>query len=210
VAVWRKRSVGLPCRSGWPVLASYGMTETGSQIATQSPSYWIYRIKSRLFPCSISGTFPLMDGRLSVAGPALFSGSATIEAGVRKWQPRTDESHTTVDRVLVRERELTPLGRVDSVVKVLGELVHPEAIERDLMGLSGDELKPVHSQWRRFWTNGPDIDWFRSSSRAFRQHCGRGFWRLMQQGLQAFADRLTLWWCRPFPAVIWERSAARN
>ncbi len=138
-----EESTGSAARGlGWPVLASYGMTETGSQIATQSP----YLLGSPYHPAPL----PLLDiwevandgeGRLRVAGPALFSGTVTKHEGGRAWHPRAGDWHATGDRVLVEGRQLTPLGRMDSVVKVLGELVDPEAIERELIGLSCEELK---------------------------------------------------------------------
>ncbi len=127
---------------GWPVLASYGMTETGSQIATQPPQL----LGSPYQPAPL----PLLDiwevaedgeGRLRVAGPALFSGTVTEGGGGRAWHPRTGDWHATGDRVLVDGRQLTPLGRMDSVIKVLGELVDPEAVERELISLSREELK---------------------------------------------------------------------
>jgi O-succinylbenzoic acid--CoA ligase len=138
-----EESVGRAARRlGWPVLASYGMTETGSQIATQSlellePPY-------QIAPLPVLDVWQVSnekDGRLFVAGPALFTGSITATDGVRKWLPRTCEWYATSDRAFIRGREITPLGRMDSVVKVLGELVDPEAIERELVRLSDDHLE---------------------------------------------------------------------
>ncbi len=118
---------------GWPVLASYGMTEAGSQIATQG-------IEALEMPYQ---TAPLMvlpiwetrlseDGLLEISGSALFSGhlcGETFKQRVGKW-------HTTSDRVSFRDGLLTPLGRADLLFKVLGELVDPEAIERELISIS--------------------------------------------------------------------------
>ncbi len=138
-----EEDVGRSARAlGWPVLASYGMTETCSQVATQSPE--LLDSPYQLSPLPALDIWKVSneeDGRLLVAGPALFSGSAVILAGVQTWVPRTSEWHATGDRVRVDGRELVPQGRMDSVVKVLGELVDPEAIERELMCLSGGELK---------------------------------------------------------------------
>lgn len=138
-----EESIGRAARAlGWPVLASYGMTETGSQIATQP----LQLLSSPYQPAPL----PLLDiwevandgeGRLLVTGPALFSGIVIEDGGGRVWQPRTDVWHATGDRVLADGRLLTPLGRMDSMIKVLGELVDPEAIERELIGLSHEELK---------------------------------------------------------------------
>ena len=122
---------------GWPLLASYGMTEAGSQIATQG-------FEALLVPYQ-PAPLPLLpiwearisaDGVLAISGSALFSGY--LSAG--KFSPRESTWHTTSDRVTLENRWLTPLGRADALVKILGELVDPAAIERELLAISGGEL----------------------------------------------------------------------
>lgn len=128
---------------GWPVLASYGMTEAASQIATQDLSALenLYQpAPIRLLPNWRTETAP--DGRLRIAGPALFSGKLRRDDGTWVFEPRTGDWHQTEDRVGIEDGYLTPLGRADSLVKVLGELVDPEAIERVLASLSGGALAP--------------------------------------------------------------------
>ncbi len=44
--------------------------------------------------------------------------------------------------MLLENRDLTPIGRADTLVKVLGELVDPEMIERELAALSDGKLAP--------------------------------------------------------------------
>jgi len=138
-----EESTGRAARAlGWPVLASYGMTETGSQIATQSPQ--LLDSSYQFAPLPLLDIWQVSNDeerRLRVAGPALFSGAVMEGAKGRTWLPRAGDWHATGDRVLVDGRQLTPLGRMDSVIKVLGELVDPEAIERELIGLSEDALK---------------------------------------------------------------------
>jgi len=127
---------------GWAVLASYGMTETCSQIATQSPE--LLDSPYQVAPLPVLDIWKVsndVDGRLLVSGPALFTGMVVSSDVARTWLPRTGEWHATDDRVAVDQRDLTPLGRMDSVVKILGEIVDPEAIERELVGLSGGQLK---------------------------------------------------------------------
>jgi O-succinylbenzoic acid--CoA ligase len=128
---------------GWPVLASYGMTEAASQIATQP----LADLDDIYQPAPI----PLLpiwradlanDGRLKIAGPALFSGTVVNDDGGWRYIPRAGEWHITEDRVELNRGLLSPLGRADSLVKVLGELVDPEEIERALTGLSGGRLAP--------------------------------------------------------------------
>jgi o-succinylbenzoate---CoA ligase len=124
---------------GWPVLASYGMTEAGSQIATQGLDALQDPYQSAPIPL-----LPVWDARitpenlLSIAGPALFSGYLTDG----KFTRRESGWHTTSDRVILENRWITPLGRADALVKILGELVDPEAIERELLAMSRGQLTP--------------------------------------------------------------------
>lgn len=124
---------------GWPVLASYGMSEAGSQIATQGLELLEKPYQSApisLLPIWQAKTSP--DGLLSIAGPALFTGYV-IDG---RFIPRLPEWHLTTDRVMLENNQLTPLGRADSLVKVLGELVDPVSIERELAVISGGRLLP--------------------------------------------------------------------
>lgn len=124
---------------GWPVLASYGMTEAGSQIATQGLDQLQAPYQSApipLLPVWEAATTP--ESLLAISGPALFSGYLSDGIFTR----RDSFRHTTTDRVILENRWLTPLGRADSLVKVLGELVDPEAIERELIAISRGELVP--------------------------------------------------------------------
>lgn len=122
---------------GWPVLASYGMTEAGSQIATQARDALKAPYQSApipLLPIWHAEVSP--NGVLAIAGPALFSGY--VSGG--NYVARESAWHLTSDRVALDHRMLTPLGRADSLVKILGELVDPEAIERELVSLSEGRL----------------------------------------------------------------------
>jgi len=126
---------------GWPVLASYGMTEAASQIATQG----LESLKTLYQPAPLS-LLPIWQAettpeqKLRISGPALFSGMLAREKEAWVFQPRPAQWHQTDDRVLLENRFLTPLGRTDTLVKVLGELVDPEMIERELAALSAGKL----------------------------------------------------------------------
>jgi O-succinylbenzoic acid--CoA ligase len=121
---------------GWPVLASYGMTEASSQIATQPLAALEHPYQSApLAVLPIWRTRVARDGRLSIAGPALFSGALVAAAGGWRYHPRSGDWHATADRVALADGQLTPLGRLDSLVKVLGELVDPATIEAELLAL---------------------------------------------------------------------------
>ncbi|MCU0748000.1 MAG: AMP-binding protein [Akkermansiaceae bacterium] len=127
---------------GWPVLASYGMTEAGSQIATQP----LDAIQHPYHPAPIP-LLPIWQAEISVretlriSGPALFSG-VLIQDPSWTFIPRPSPWHDTDDRVRLENDQLTPLGRADSRVKVLGELIDPEAIERDLIQNSNGAIAP--------------------------------------------------------------------
>ena len=128
---------------GWPVLASYGMTEAGSQIATQHPAslHAIYQpAPLPLLPIWQAETTP--EDMLRITGPALLSGWLVHQDGRWIYQPLATEWHLTSDRVLLTDGCLTPLGRADTQVKVLGELVDLETIERDLAALADGGLAP--------------------------------------------------------------------
>ena len=137
-------TIGSAARSlGWPVLASYGMTEAASQIATQ-PLASLHEIYQ---PAPI----PLLpiwqaelaaDGRLRIAGPALFSGTLSKSDGGWVFTRRHGDWHQTDDRVELHQGMLNPLGRVDTRVKVLGELVDLEEIEREILASAGGFIPP--------------------------------------------------------------------
>jgi O-succinylbenzoic acid--CoA ligase len=128
---------------GWPVLASYGMTEAGSQIATQPPACLRDDYHSAPIPLlDIWDADVDADGRLRISGPAMFSGTLLPKDGGWSYVKRESPWHLTQDRVSLDGRWLTPLGRADTLVKVLGELVDPEHIERELLEISGGALHP--------------------------------------------------------------------
>ena len=128
---------------GWPVLASFGMTEAASQIATQRVDslHAIYQ-PSPIPLLPIWQAEVSVDQTLRIAGPALFSGMLVMENEAWIFKPRSSEWHQTQDRAELQNGELTPVGRSDTRVKVLGELVDPEMIERALAALSDGRLPP--------------------------------------------------------------------
>lgn len=115
---------------GWPLLASYGMTEAASQIATGSGE---------------DGWLPVLPhwevaagdaGRLRIRGPALFTGTVDA-AGCFAAAPVDAEGwFETRDRVELRPGELRFLGRTDDWVKKLGELVSLDEARRRLEALA--------------------------------------------------------------------------
>lgn len=128
---------------GWPVLPSYGMTETSSQIATADLSSLGQPYRAGPLP-----VLPIWDiatdhtGVLKISGPALFSGTLANAGGEWKYLRRSGNWHISADWVEISPDGITPLGRADSLVKILGELVDPEEIERKLAALSAGRLAP--------------------------------------------------------------------
>jgi O-succinylbenzoic acid--CoA ligase len=118
---------------GWPILASYGMTEAGSQIATQDP-------KTLNQPFSLD-PLPVLPhwhvridagGIIAIAGPALFHGELHRVGDGWRYQQREGEWYQTQDCGVLFDQRLLVTHRADSLVKVLGELVNPAAIEATL------------------------------------------------------------------------------
>ena len=128
---------------GWPVLASYGMTEAASQIATQSLAALDAPYQSAPIPIlPIWQTKPGNDDQLLIAGPALFSGTLIQHENAWTYHARNFTWHETRDRVKLDAQGITPLGRIDTMVKVLGELIDLQSIEHELIALSEGNLAP--------------------------------------------------------------------
>ncbi len=114
---------------GWPVRASYGMTEAASQVATGPPSEatWL-----NLLPGWEVATGD--DNRVKLRGDALFSGYAMRNGNRWCFDTARDEEgwFVTGDCGEISEGRLRHLGRADDLVKVLGELVSVSQVEAKL------------------------------------------------------------------------------
>jgi len=110
---------------GWPVLRSYGMTEAGSQIATGETGKGFLRVFDGWETRANS------SGVLEWRGEASFSGYVVEDDGVFSFvDPKIDGWFTTQDIVELDDGGLRFLGRSDSLVKVLGELVDLTVLEQ--------------------------------------------------------------------------------
>ncbi|MGJ8656410.1 MAG: AMP-binding protein [Akkermansiaceae bacterium] len=128
---------------GWPVSGSYGMTETGSQIATGQ--------------FVEEGYLDLIDGwevRLADEGVLEVKGECLLEGylvggsgGFEMVDPKVDGWFRTSDRVELLEKDegvgIRFLGRSDQQVKILGELVNVSALEIRLKEVIGGEVYVV-------------------------------------------------------------------
>ena len=126
---------------GWPVLASYGMTEACSQIATQRPS--LLQLPFAEAPLEILPgweTAVSEEGLLLLKGDSLFSGTVIEEYGAWKYLPRESEWFETKDRAELADGTLVLRGRADSLVKILGELVDIESVEKRFIEFCGEKI----------------------------------------------------------------------
>lgn len=117
---------------GWPVLPSYGLTETASQVATAG----LASLSRKEYPpleVLRHAEFALRDGRLWVRAESAChwvargrgDGTFTLEDPRREgWLPTTDVAEG-------RGRRWRIVGRADDVVKVLGVLVPLPQVEAD-------------------------------------------------------------------------------
>lgn len=113
---------------GWPLWTTYGMTEASSQIATslEGDTDWLpilphWETKSN------------DQNQLMIKGPALMTGWFT---GNWEWHPAND-FYTTGDLVEIENGKLRPLGRADDQIKILGELVSIQKLEKSLSDCLG-------------------------------------------------------------------------
>ena len=131
---------------GWPLLESYGMTEFGSQIATEcvaakslnTSSFvsagWMKTLPHVEVESEVEGTL----GRLKVRGSSGFSGHLVVDLSTGEsrllQRENREDFWLTQDRVeILRNAEgvwLKFLGRAVDVVKVLGENVDLARVRR--------------------------------------------------------------------------------
>lgn len=113
------------CDLGWPCLASYGMTETCSQIATalspQDP-------RLVLLPHAIAKTED--DGKLAIKSGALLSAQVVFsESGASLIDPKVNDWFVSEDKGRVEGDSLIIEGRATDFVKIGGEGVLVSKLE---------------------------------------------------------------------------------
>ncbi len=120
----------------WPVYVSYGQTEASSQIATGKDD-WMDILDGIEVRSS-------EDGCLEWRGSNSFSGYVRKKNQEWSFDPVSAGSWVkTQDVVELSGRKLRFLSRKDRVVKVLGELVDVDQLERELREESGVAIKIV-------------------------------------------------------------------
>lgn len=114
---------------GWPVVQSYGMTESGSQLATAFPGAPYHTDRLSLLPHWQAETDE--GGLLRFQGEGKPYGRLLTQpqGGFLLERAEPQEWWRTRDLVRLEGRLLTFLRRADRLVKVLGELVDPDAVQ---------------------------------------------------------------------------------
>lgn len=121
---------------GWPIQASYGMSETASQIATTE------RLSSPYADGLVGEPLPGVeitidaDQRLRVRGPMLMAGYANPKH--TRGEGLTDGWLLTGDRARLTDAgELVILGRADHIIISGGKKIAPEAVEQAMLVCPG-------------------------------------------------------------------------
>lgn len=108
---------------GWPLLATYGMSEACSTVMVEDEL--LSHLEARSEP----------DGRLSFCGASLFTGYATAEGLV---DPKVEGWFTTEDFGEVDGRRVRVRGRAADFVKIGGESVDLNRLDAILRYIAGD------------------------------------------------------------------------
>jgi O-succinylbenzoic acid--CoA ligase len=114
---------------GWPVLASYGMSECASTVAVDG--VLLPHLEARVET----------DGRLAFRGASLFSGY--VDAGGNFVDPKVDGWFVSEDLGAVDGRTLEVHGRAGEFVKIGGESVDLGRLDRILREVAGDDAAIV-------------------------------------------------------------------
>lgn len=108
---------------GWPLLPSYGMTETCSQIATAS----LQTLESTDLPMPLKLSHVEWrlnsEGLLQVRGPSLLTcyGQRQKDGSIQDWDPKEDGWFTTEDFVKLQDSHIRFTGRKNDFIKIGGE-----------------------------------------------------------------------------------------
>jgi O-succinylbenzoic acid--CoA ligase len=146
---------------GWPLLPSYGMTETASMIACHQPGKEITEtipvlegVEVRVAP---AGAAHSSEGRLQLRAPQLFQAELFWNGREYQLQRRPSGWWTTEDRARLSDdgRRVLPLGRDQDFVKILGEGIQLSDLDVRLLallrshGFSGEAAFATRPEERR-------------------------------------------------------------
>lgn len=119
---------------GWPMVLSYGMTETAAMMAASSvESTMSPRIPSAILLDHVE--LKPNGEKFEIQSESLFSGYLWVDRdGNSSWEPRP-EPFILDDRLELDGRVIRVLGRESELVKVLGESVNIVELEEKVTGL---------------------------------------------------------------------------
>lgn len=122
---------------GWPLLPSYGMTETCSQVATAELASLQSSHKPEQLKILSHAKIDISEkGVIQVAGDSLLSGYAQQKKGQDIWTPHAqNQYYLTADYGKVEGSFLSVLGREQEYIKILGEGVSILKLESRLREL---------------------------------------------------------------------------
>lgn len=157
-------------RLGWPVLPSYGLTETASQVATAALSSLKYDVYPPLKVLP-HARFELRGQRLWIKADSLghFVARGTREGSFTLEDPRRDGWYATEDLAEPHQGGWRILGRKDEVIKILGVLLSVPQVESEVRdhfaaaGLEGHHVLLVTPHAR----NGHELSLVTDSTESF-------------------------------------------
>jgi o-succinylbenzoate---CoA ligase len=116
---------------GWPLLRTYGMTETSAMVAYKEATSQMWRRLPHLHRWESTA-----EQKIKLFGPSLLSGYLLMEGGRTEWiDPKQQGWFESDDRGLIEKDGLVLLGRESEIVKVKGETV---------------SLLEMNERWQRF------------------------------------------------------------
>ncbi|MDB4544870.1 AMP-binding protein [Akkermansiaceae bacterium] len=175
---------------GWPVQPSYGMTETSSQIATGDGLPLIRGWEARID-----------EGHLLVKGEGLLSWIIRrTDSGFAHVDPKREGWYCTQDLAEIDRGKLRILGRADRQVKILGELVNLESLEKrwseilecPTAVLTRPDVRRGVSLWLLVEGKAQSLDSLNQGMPGLERLAGWGFLKKFPRSGVGKIDRLTL------------------
>lgn len=123
-------------RCGWPILPTWGMSETAAQIATYVPDGSSWREGAVGRPLPGNTVTVAEDGRLQVNGPQVMLGY--LNPDLRPGLGLEDGTLTTSDLGAIDDcGHIVVFGRADDMLVTGGNKVHPAEVENGLSACPG-------------------------------------------------------------------------
>lgn len=117
----------------WPILRTYGMSEVGSQLATEPHQGWGLKVLSH-------AELKFENEKAYIKSECLYTLKAITDFKTLHVEKREADWWPLPDRVQLKDESLTVLGREDLVIKVLGVKLDLVSFESQLKNLLGFEV----------------------------------------------------------------------